>query len=107
MLVNIYRCADRTDCSNGGISSKVSRAVLTSPMLPEIFEPTAEAPEFQLVKKNYGRDYFCAYPVINGEMRQGLFGGNYLSTSDSRLDEITQYPIPIHDRFETAEEYKL
>lgn len=35
----------------------------------------------------------------DGELRQGgMFGGNYISTSDSRFP--TTAPIPVHDRFE-------
>jgi len=37
------------------------------------------------------------------------FGGNFVSTSDSRFKEYTPhglgYPLPAHDRFETQEEY--
>lgn len=37
-------------------------------------------------------------PVIDGKPKSGMFGGNYLSTSDSRFPVIG--PIPIFDRFE-------
>ena len=32
-----------------------------------------------------------------------MFGGNFVYTSDSRFP--SDYPIPIHDRFETQEQY--
>lgn len=39
-----------------------------------------------------------AVPIIDGKPKGGMFGGNYLSTSDSRFPVIGA--VPIFDRFE-------
>jgi hypothetical protein len=45
----------------------------------------------------------------NDKIIGGMDGGNYLTRSDSRFSEITgvPYPVAIHDRYETQEEYDL
>jgi hypothetical protein len=48
--------------------------------------------------------HFClqmAFPPANGV--GPMFSGNFAYTSDSRFP--ANYPLPIHDRYETAEEY--
>lgn len=47
-----------------------------------------------------GGDYeLYAYPIINGKIKKGMFGGQFIYTSDSRLPDSK--PIRLMDRFET------
>lgn len=45
-----------------------------------------------------GTDYLSAKP--EGTRGRGMFGGNFLYSSDSRFQELSQQPIPCHDRVE-------
>ena len=109
MLCEVLRRVG-TDCTNGGITSKVKHVVLIGPGIPEIFAPSATAPALLLVvrsglAKNGGK-YYHAEPVDRPEGKAGpMFGGNYVTTSDSRM--LTDHPIPVHDRFDTWEDYDL
>lgn len=104
LLVFTLRDASGVDCTNRGLSSKHAKFVLCGEGLPEIFEPSADSPALVLVnRQGFGmgkRGYWTAYTADeNGQPRRhGMFGGNYVTTSDSRRPFT--YPVPIHDRFE-------
>ena len=50
--------------------------------------------------------YVHAEPVDKPEGKVGpMFGGNFIYTSDSRFPN--DYPIPVHDRFETPEQAEI
>jgi len=34
-----------------------------------------------------------------------MFGGNFIYSCDSRFQALCGYPIPVHDRCETVEQY--
>lgn len=64
--------------------------------LCKLNEPTDTAPAVRLVRRKiFGRDYIHAEPFESGSY---AFGGSFIFTSDSRLREINDYPIPLHDR---------
>jgi len=98
------RIADNT---NGGVSARYHSLIL----VPE----GAEAPEnptepvLKVVRRNFGgTDYLHAEPVnAPGKNMIGwMFGGNFVYSSDSRYREwVCEYPIAIHDRCETQEQY--
>jgi len=49
-----------------------------------------------LVRRNLSNgEYIHAEPNKPGSW---AFGGSYLACSDSRVNEINKYPIPLHDR---------
>lgn len=127
LIVHVLRPADmnqpgKTDCTNGGITMNYGRFVLTGDGVDGPFEPDADTPELRLVaRKGLGRGgttYLHAVPVYDtcGQMfstfanvqpgipgapvRGGMMGGNFVTTSDSRFP--SDYPIPVHDRFEGA-----
>lgn len=103
LSVSIYKQSRLGDCTNGGTSSKADSAIAVHPRLDPIFDSEKlNYPAYQLVERYpCGEKYWTAYPIINGEVKtNGMFGGNYLMTSDSRFCRLNQYPIPIHDRFE-------
>jgi hypothetical protein len=108
MLVFVLRSA-LGDCTNGGVTSKYDKFVLTGPGVPEIFEPSDDAPELILIKRTFhDGPYYHAVPAVSplGKSHCGpMAGGNFVHTSDSRLGFL-KGPISVHDRFETWQEYR-
>jgi hypothetical protein len=103
LLVDVLRCADGRDCTAGGVTSRVTKAVLVEDdceLGP--FEPDERAPALRFVVRNVrGRRCVHAEPIdqpIEGKVGP-MFGGNYVTSSDGRFP--SDYPIPVHDRFET------
>lgn len=103
-----------SDCTNGGISSRYKTLYL----LCEDQEKAQKEPwNWSKVDENderlikivrstpCGRPYIHAEPVNDPNRREVgyMFGGNFIYTSDSRFPE--NYPIPLHDRSETWEDY--
>jgi hypothetical protein len=101
LIVEIYRNSFG-DCSNKGLSSKVTKCLLVGAGVPEIFNSSADCPPVQIVERNIrGEIYLTAYPVKeDGTLDKGMFGGTFIYSSDSRFREISPYPVPLHDRFE-------
>jgi len=87
------------DCSNNGLSSKAESVTLVEADGP--FEADEKHPAVKLVTRHLsGRDYTHAEPVVEvpSDKCGYMFGGTYISTSDSRFP--ADYPIPLHDRTE-------
>ena len=103
--VSIYRDSDSSDCTNGGLSGRVTRALLIGEGLEGFIEPKPGDVVFRIVKRDlFDGPYYHVEPVADQcptDMNGPMFGGNYVAASDSRLRKICQYPMPIHDRFET------
>ena len=102
------KCGNQiSDCTNGGVTSTNDYFVL----VPEGVEIPTESrwPVLKVIRRNIGgRDYLHAEPVTPpGPNRTPyMFGGNYVTTSDSRYREwVCDYPIAVHDRSETWEQY--
>ena len=108
-----------SDCTNGGITSGKSEVILLMHDAP-IFESSSEHPALALicdppqgaragylmVHKKTGEIFRVrAVPLIDGERVPGMFGGNFITDSDSRFPFYC--PIPVFDRFETAEEQRM
>ena len=98
LTVSIYRDADGSNCTNGGMSSKFKTAVLVHPKIDGIFAPRPDSPVLRLVYREK-LNYWHAEP-IDQEGKWLMFGGNFCYTSDSRVRALCPYPIPIHDRVE-------
>jgi len=113
-LVNILRNADGSDCTNGGISSRYTDAILLVPdnMMgvdgpiellggaTEVDSSTLPENTFLLVRREIGgMPYFHAAPYFLGK-RHSCFGGNFLYYSGCGFCTISGYPIAIHDRIE-------
>jgi hypothetical protein len=108
ILVSILRDARLGDCTNSGISGKVDRAILTGYGLPELFEPDNKTPELKLVKRQlFGKTYYHCEPVNDPDSNNigWMMGGNFVYSHDSRFNNLTGYPIPVHDRQETTKRY--
>jgi hypothetical protein len=101
MLVSCYVNAELGNCCGPyGLSNRFKKFVLTGCGMPEIFSPSADAPEIKLVEW-YG--FYKAVPVAkpDGNLTGPMFGGAFVYTCDSRFSAITKgHPVPLHDRFE-------
>jgi len=118
--VNILR-SDLGDCTNGGATNPVhSKGRIVVVFDPEIqtgnfkLEDCKDDPRFiclRIVRRRAGtsNEYLHCEPIENkpGERVGPMFGGNYVMTSDSRFRDVSPYPLPVHDRFETQEQYAL
>lgn len=61
-----------------------------------IFEPNEDHPAVRIVRRNLsGGEYIHAEPMEPGWY---AFGGTYIHCSDSRVNKLNKYPIPLHDR---------
>ena len=106
--VQVYRCGF-TDCTNGGISS--IRHTLYLECDQGFHEVEDDDPRLiRIVERTLGwRDTPYLHveqvsPSVTTLHKVGpMFGGNFVYTSDSRFP--SDYPIPVHDRFETQEQY--
>lgn len=113
LIAHVFRWS-LGDCTNGGITGKHDKVCLINVDGP--FDPGEQFPAMVLDRGPLG------HPIIrpadeNGKpMKGGMFGGNYVACSDSRFGEAIralfsgQYgnvALPVHDRFETAEEQRL
>jgi hypothetical protein len=98
------------DSSNKGISSRVDEFVLVDPAIAEVFEARADRPALKIVRRMIaGKLYVHAEPMTPcpANLMGYTFGGNFVTSCDSRISEICQYPIPVHDRMETWEAYRM
>lgn len=109
LRADIYRNGTH-DFSNGGISAKAEEVTLVGPGIPEIFPVTDAAPAVILRTRTIGgQPYVNAQPLNRPEGCQDhgpMMGGTFIYSSDSRFRELCAYPVPLHDRFETAEQYR-
>lgn len=110
LICEVYR--GEHDCTLNGISSK-NNDVLLMFEEPEaqVFEESDNRPTLKIVRRNlFGREYIHAEPIGTGRAGHNsyMMGGNFLFSSDSRFSKlVSPYPIPIHDRQETAQEYEM
>lgn len=130
LTVGIYK--NGTDCSNGGLSSRVKELTLVNVDGP--FEPTEERPAALLVPGTLpgiarvvpaaevtGHGAAVEYhgkwaPLLaDGDKTMGpSMGGCYVASADSRfveaVEEITGArfygAVPLHDRFESSALYR-
>lgn len=109
--VDVFR-SHYGDCSNGGISAGNNTLYLECErgfLDKDPSDPTC----LRLVKREFGGGtYYHAesytgkaaiFSRTDGATVGPLFGGTFIYTSDSRFP--ADYPIPLHDRYETPEQY--
>lgn len=96
MRVDVLRCCH--DCTNGPTQT-ADCIILVGPGIPEIFEVGPSDVVMYLDRRPDGLP--CAKPLDSTTTGKWyMFGGNFLWTSDSRFREISDHPIPVHDRHE-------
>lgn len=106
--IEVYR-NNRTDSTNGGISSKYGTLLL---ICDEGYVDIDENnPPENLVKVSEHRCGFSTYklldPVARPQHLGWMFGGNLAYSSDSRYSRLAGQPLPIRDRQETQETYPV
>ena len=113
ILTFVLRYADRQDCTNGGITSKHSMLTMfynceREDALKECELKNINPNECLLLVKReiFGGRSWYAEPLVKGKGLQ-MFGGNFVYTSDSSFPKEyhSHRPIPVHDRYESQEEY--
>jgi len=105
------------DSTNNGVTSGKHHAILKVDGVT-IFEANKDHPSLIVIEGPYDKDRLqVGKPVVKRDgsivraravpcdqygkpitRRMGMFGGNYITTSDSRFPYHS--PIPVHDRFE-------
>lgn len=105
LRVNIYK-HNNGDCSNNGVSAHYNEILLICDE-GYIDVKGDEANLCKVVTRNiFGKEYKHVEPV-NGKHGAGFMaGGCYVATCDSRFARISQYPLALHDRCETWEQYE-
>lgn len=110
LLVFILKSGGKSYDGKANFSSRVDKAVLLPssdfPDVPEIFEPSNDAPAVVMVKRKIfgGKPaYLTAYPAdVDGNPDNvkvcRMAGGCYIEACDSRFP--AEYPVPLHDRTE-------
>lgn len=108
--IKVYR-NNNGDCSNGGITSRHDELLL---ICDDGFIPIDEEnpPErlVQIVTRVlFGREYkhIEPYAPIKSGCVGYMSGGSFGYSCDSRFTRISDYPLSIHDRQETQEQYDM
>lgn len=118
--VNIYR-PDMGDCTNGGVTSPARAEGKIFVVFDEAIErgnwDLAECEDnekivcLKVVRRWTGtpNEYLHLEPMFGRPEGQAgpMAGGNYAGSSDSRFRDVSPYPLPIHDRWETWEQYDM
>ena len=109
--VEVYR-DHLGDCTNGGVSSRHNTLYLACPDGFVDSDP-ADPTTLRLVKRElFGKTYVHAesyygkaalFSREDGAVVGPMAGGNFIYSCDSRFP--SDYPIPLHDRYETQAQY--
>ena len=110
--MSVYRNARLGDSTAKGATAIYDAFVLIGPGIDGAFETIEGRPELEL-RERMGRPIAVpAMPMYHGEpvdaskMAGPMFGGNFVYSSDSRFARLNDgRPIPVHDRYETWEDY--
>lgn len=115
LTADLYR-SSLSDSSNGGISSTVDEVTIVGPEIDaahgNIFPPSEDAPAVRIVKLTImGHEYVHLEPVepVPAGHVGYVAGGTFVYTPDSRFREATgvHYPVPLCDRTDTLEQYRV
>lgn len=92
--------ANYGDCSNGGISSRVSNVILIGKGIPEIHHVSDDYPAVIIdsVKTGYNPHFFAVPKDLHDQDKWTMAGGAFIWSSDSRFP--FEYPVSLHDRVE-------
>lgn len=97
LTAHIYRCEMCKDDPSNVLNS-ANQVTILDDTIDQISEPDEKHPGVRIVRRTiFGRPYIHAEPLKPG---QYMFGGCFITSSDSRIKELNQYPIPLHDRVE-------
>ena len=105
LMVKVLR--SEHDSTNNGVTSRFNRFILVDSEVSGPFEPDKKTPALKLVRRTiYGKPYIHAEPLapVPPGYVGYIFGGNFIHTSDGRFPN--RYPIPVHDRMDTEEQFR-
>ena len=109
--IKVYRDSSNYDCTNGGISSRYDELLLICDRgFILIDEHNIPENAVKVVSKMFwGEEYKFLEPLkaVNPGNVGYMFGGTVACSSDSRFSAFSQYPLRIHDRQETQEQYNF
>jgi hypothetical protein len=98
------------NCSNNGISKTCEVVTVLREDGKGPFNVREDAPAVRIVRRTImGKPYVHAEPVDKPEGRVvGPMSGGCYIVGDSTFQEYvgSPYPVPLHDRFETAAQYR-
>lgn len=101
ITADVFRPADGSDCTNGGVSSRVKRVTIVGRGIPAVSPASEDAPAMMLRQDSIGD---CIHLEPTGQPhwnRIPMFGGNFAFTCDSRLREVAgDGALRIFDRYE-------
>lgn len=107
--LNIYECKSYGNCSNRGISTRYDTVLIPHPQ--GFHEVDLDNPPENLCKVVerflFGRYYYHVEPMSRPKGVGWMYGGCIVDSSDSRWGEISEYPLHLHDRQETQQEYDM
>ena len=115
--VSVLRDASIGDCTNNGITSRHDELTLFFDCSKDEALKYCSENNIDLdtvlwfnPRELWGEFHPFAEPLVKPPHKVGgMMGGNFIFTSDSRFPSLygkcAHFPIPVHDRFETQEEY--
>ena len=106
LRVDIFK-SKHGDCSNHGISERFREIfLLCDDGNEEIDMDTPPENLCKVVTRNlWGNEYKHVEPVTRPTGVGWMSGGCVVYSCDSRFRDFSQYPLVLHDRQETQEEY--
>ncbi len=95
------------DCSNGGMSSRHKEVlIIVDRGMPLEFDENNPPENLVVMEEGFmGHKYLRPFKSADPNKTGYMFGGNFAYSSDSRFP--FDYPLGIHDREETWEEYEM
>ncbi len=105
MIISVYRTSNFGNCTNGP-TAESEEVLLVGDNVPKLFEAKGR-PVFKLKKTMAGQVVAVPFEMPDGRYPQ--FGGNFISSSDSRFGEAARaldpnwrdWTIPVFDRDES------
>lgn len=107
--ISIFEDKRIGNCSNNGISDRYREVLLIcEDGFIEIDENNPPENLVKLVIRNlWGKEYKHIEPVAKPNGVGWMAGGSLVYSSDSRFRDMSDYPLSLHDRQETQEQYDL
>lgn len=105
--ISIFKDSKIGDCSNNGISSRYTEVLLICDEgFINIDENNPPENLVKLVTRNlFGREHKHIEPVARPTGVGWMSGGSLVYSCDSRFRRMSEYPLCLHDRQETQEQY--
>lgn len=107
--ISVFQNPTYKGCSNGGITERFDRLLLVcEDGFVDVDETNPPENLVKIVTRNFGgKEYKHIEPVASTAPGAvgWMSGGALAYSSDSRFSRLSQYPLCVHDRQETQEQY--